>query len=79
MKYIAIILVSIFCTVSNASTEEQAIQKAGEAVVKELGIDKKVKQLEKQYVPEFIKKYGGIAIAIVKIHEDQYIRFEWEF
>ena len=67
------------CTICQANNEQEAIKKAGIAIVKEIGIDKKLKQLQKKYVADFIIKHGGIVLASHKIITTGYINFKWEF
>lgn len=78
MKFVIILLLT-FCTVAKADNEQRAFEKAGEAIVKELGIDKQLKHLERKYIPEIIRKYGGIALATGKAYNEQRIYLEWEF
>lgn len=79
MRYIVITMLLTFCTVAQANNEEDAIKSATQAVVKELGIDKVAKQVVDRYVPDFVKKYGGIAFATHKTITTGYVEFKWEF
>ena len=79
MKYIVIIVLLMSCTICQANNEQEALKKCGLAVVKEFGIDKKLKQLGDRYIPDFIKEHGGIVLATHKAITTKYIEFKWEF
>jgi len=57
----------------------QALPRAGEAFVKELGIDKVVRRYQKRYVPKEIEPYIGTGLAIHQVITTGQIRWKWEF
>lgn len=57
----------------------QALQALGQIAYKETGLETKVKKLEKKYVPEPVKKYGGYTLILAQIVVNNRISYEWTF
>lgn len=43
------------------------------------GIDRDIKKLERKYLPEEFKKYGGITAAVITAVSRQRVEFTWTF
>lgn len=83
MSIFGIILLTTSITVSrvpaSSDNTEKALIAIGKASYKQFGVDKKVKKLEKEYVPKEIRKHGKwIAIGIKLVNEKK-ISYEWTF
>lgn len=59
--------------------EEKAIRKASEAAIKHFKLDKVAKQLEKKYVHEDVRKYGGYAWIVADVIVQQKVTYKWTF
>lgn len=62
-----------------ANPEEEALKHIGKACYKEFQIDKFVKQIEKRYLPEELKKYGGPIGVGIRIIAEQKVAYTWTF
>ncbi|HEY8390183.1 MAG TPA: hypothetical protein VIL26_04440 [Clostridia bacterium] len=78
MKVCLYLLLFFFCSFGYAS-EKQAITKALTAAYYQLELDDEVKRLEKKYVPETVRKYGGVVSFLTRIAVDKRITYTWEF
>jgi len=77
MKYL-FVLILFFSNICCAS-EKQALTKALNAAYYQLELDDDVKRLEKKYIPEKVREYGGIVSILAKITIDKRITYTWEF
>lgn len=64
---------------SPAQDEKQAWTAFMKATYIETGMDKKVKRIEKKYIPEKVRIYGGWTAQIIKIQQEKKISYEWTF
>lgn len=64
---------------SPASEEQNALKALAKATYIQTETDKKVRELEKKWTPEMIKKYGGWLAGITKVVSEQKVSFEWTF
>lgn len=62
-----------------SSNTQEAIKAVGKATYKQTGIDKRVKKLEKKYIPEQLREYGGWITMIIKVSSERKITYEWTF
>jgi hypothetical protein len=68
-----------FCSISNASNQEDALKKVAEAFYIQSGIDKVVEKLDKKYTPEVVKEYGGWLLVIQDSVVSKQISYKWEY
>lgn len=61
------------------SEEQDAMKALGKACYREFKLDKKLKEVEKKYIPEELKEYGGWTIMFGRIIIDKEIKFKWTF
>lgn len=62
-----------------ASEKEDALKALAKATYIQTGVNKQVKELEKEYVPEELRKYGGVLTGIAKAINEKKVSFEWTF
>lgn len=62
-----------------ANDETKAWTALAKATYVETGLDKKVKKLEKKYIHEKIRIYGGWTAQMIKISKEKKISYEWTF
>lgn len=74
--HFALIFLSMFTFASN---EQKATKALAEATYRYTKLDKKVKYLEKRYLNEDLKEYGGYLAIITKLLEERKIICEWKF
>jgi hypothetical protein len=72
-------VIFLICPQSKADNYDEARKKASEALYKQSGMDKIVKELEKKYVPKSVKKYGGWLLAIQDSIVNEQIRYSWTY
>lgn len=63
----------------NTGEKKDAIKAVGKAVYKQHRIDKKLRQLEKRYLSDEVRFYGGVVINLGKIITEKKITYEWTF
>lgn len=59
--------------------DEKAIRKAAEAAVKHFKLDKVAKKLEKRYINDDVREYGGYAWIVADVIIQQRITYKWTF
>ena len=64
---------------AQATNEDEAYRKAGEAFYKQSGLDKIIDRLDKRYVPEFVHKYGGWIYLVQDSYSTQQVKYVWRY
>ena len=59
--------------------EREAVRAVSKALYRELDLDKTVKRIEKRYLPDEVKEYGGYAAIGYRIFVERRISYEWTF
>jgi len=62
-----------------SSEKEDAYKALAKATYIQTNSDKKLKEIEKKYIPKELKEYGGWITGTTKIIVDKKISFEWTF
>lgn len=62
-----------------ASEKKDAYKALAKATYIQSGANKRLKELEKEYIPKPLKEYGGIISGATKIMTEKKISFEWTF
>ena len=62
-----------------AAEKRDAYKALAKATYIETGANKKLKELEKRYIPKDIKEYSGIISGVIKITTEQKFSIEWTF
>lgn len=60
-------------------SEREAYRALGKACYREFGIDTLAKDLEKEYIPEYVKEYGIWPTLIIKAISEKRLSYEWTF
>lgn len=71
--------IGISTTRTPSSDAKDAYKALTKATYIQTGADKQAKNLERKYVPQYIKEYGGWITGTVKVIADRKISFEWTF
>lgn len=71
--------IGIGTTRSPSSEEKNAYRAVMKASYIETGADKRIKALEKIYIPKELKKYGAWITGTTRLVADKKISFEWTF
>lgn len=74
----AILISAALCLAPEAKHTE-AYNKYLEATYAQTGLDRYRKTLEKQYVPQEVKLYGGYLAIMMKVYKDQQVKLAWTF
>lgn len=61
------------------NSEDAAVKYTGKALYKQFDIDKYVKVIEKNYLPEELRKYGPYAMIVARAIRDKRVSYEWTF
>lgn len=69
-----ILVLSFSC---HANDEQEAINKAGKALYKQLNLDNYVKSLDKKYTPQTVKQFGGWLLVVRQIAVEKQIKYTW--
>lgn len=78
-KVIVLFLILFTSNLVYAGNTEKAIRAAARASYKQTNLDDKVKKLEKRYLSDEVRKYGGWTINISKIFIEKKVVYTWEF
>ena len=75
------LILSMFLSVNTQQglPDRDAPKYVAKAVYKELNLDEITKRLEKRYVGNDLRKYGGYAILVTRIVSENKISYNWEF
>jgi hypothetical protein len=80
MEFISILVLSVAInTRAPSSDTRDALAAVAKAGYIQTGLDKKVKVLEKKYVPEVVRENAGWMTLIIKITNEKKISYEWTF
>lgn len=63
----------------NDTQTRRALRKASEAFYKQSGLDKRVRYLEKKYIPRPVREVGGWVFWGVDVYNKRMITYTWEF
>lgn len=66
-------------TTGSSSNVEDALKAVAKATYKQTGLNKMVKRLERKYISDEMRKYGGWAINIGKVFIERKVSYEWTF
>lgn len=80
MQKVLMIFLILLSLQSKADSEAMAIKKATKALYKQTGLDKHIKRLEKEYIPEIIRNNGWVlALGDAVIKKQYKVKYEWKF
>lgn len=65
--------------IGNSGDASAGMKALAKATYKQSHMDKKMNELEKMYVNDDVKKYGGYSISVTKLMVERYISYEWRF
>jgi hypothetical protein len=69
----------LLCCSAGADDYREAFKQAGKALYKHSGIDERMYELERRYVPEYVRKNGGPLVAIADVLLNKRVSFKWTF
>ena len=75
--FVAILLPSI--ALANNEQAEKALRYASLAYYKQSGLEKRAKYLERRYIPDPVREYGGWVVWGVGVYQKKMITYRWEF
>jgi hypothetical protein len=64
---------------SQAEEYHRATKAVAEIYYHESGIDKQLKEYEKRYIPEEVRRLGGNVLVLTKMALEQKVVLKWEF
>lgn len=69
----------IFSASAKASAESEALKNLQRALIKQFKIDKMARKLEKKYIHEDVRFYGGHAWVVADVIIKQRVTYKWTF
>lgn len=79
MRFLVLVLLLSISSSAFAGQDEKAIRKAAEAAAKHFELDKMAKKLEKKYINDDVRYYGGYAWIVADVVIQQRITYKWTF